>query len=436
MNSRSKAILLFVLVGAFSVLIFGGARIDAMKPPIPARVLDASGRPLFTGDDVMAGQRFYLARGGQHIGSIWGHGAYLAADWSADALHRTGLVAGGPGRTGGPGGGARASPRPTSTRSRPGEKGRVQALVAQELRQNRYDAATDTLTLSRGQAAAIPALVAYYTELFGARLGRDVDPGRHRRRPAEDGRNLTAFFFWTAWAAGTNRPGETYTYTANWPYDPLVGERPAPVGAGLVDRLGGAAHPRHRRSRSSLYMRNREETTRRREFVPLAEPNPTPSQRATLPYFLVALLLFVLQVVLGLAHRPLRRGGQQALRHRPRGDPALRRDAAPGTCSWRSSGSPPAGSPPASSSGRRSAGRSPRARRRSCSRCSARSWSSSSARSAAPGPASRASFGNDGYLFGHQGYEYIELGRVWQVALIVGHAPLARCWSTAPSARR
>ena len=62
---------------------------------MPAKVVDAQGQVVFTYDDIMAGQRFYLSRGGQHIGSIWGHGAYLAADWSADALHRTGLVTAG-----------------------------------------------------------------------------------------------------------------------------------------------------------------------------------------------------------------------------------------------------------------------------------------------------------------------------------------------------
>ncbi|HVI75154.1 MAG TPA: hypothetical protein VM683_09265, partial [Anaeromyxobacteraceae bacterium] len=69
-NQRSKAILLFVLVAAFSVLIFGGAKINQHKPPMPAKVVDARGQVVFTYDDIMAGQRFYLAHGGQHIGSI------------------------------------------------------------------------------------------------------------------------------------------------------------------------------------------------------------------------------------------------------------------------------------------------------------------------------------------------------------------------------
>ena len=36
-------------------------------------------------------------------------------------------------------------------------------------------------------------------------------------------RQLTAFFAWTAWASVANRPDKPYSYTNNFPYDPLVG---------------------------------------------------------------------------------------------------------------------------------------------------------------------------------------------------------------------
>jgi nitric oxide reductase subunit B len=39
-------------------------------------------------------------------------------------------------------------------------------------------------------------------------------------------RKLAAFFFWTSWAASTNRTNQEITYTHNWPYEPLVGNRP------------------------------------------------------------------------------------------------------------------------------------------------------------------------------------------------------------------
>ena len=59
-------------------------------PPIPAQVVDAQGVTLFSGDDVSEGQAVFLKYGLMDNGSIWGHGAYLGPDYSAEALHRMG----------------------------------------------------------------------------------------------------------------------------------------------------------------------------------------------------------------------------------------------------------------------------------------------------------------------------------------------------------
>jgi nitric oxide reductase subunit B len=414
-NARSKAVLLFVLVAAFTVLIFGGARIDQNKPPIPARVVDAAGQTIFTYDDIMAGQRYYLAHGGQHIGSIWGHGAYLAADWSADALHRTGLVTAGLAR-GLPPDAARAYSQADLDALEAGEKGRVSALVAQELRTNRYDGATDTLTLSRGQAAAVPELVRYYTDLWSN--GSDaMSIPKGVVKTAQDGRQLTAFFFWTAWAAGTNRPDETFSYTANWPFDPLVGNGPLPSALVwsivsvvlLILGIGLAIW---------LYMRNREDDHDAPRFAPLAEPDPTPSQRATLPYFLVALVLFVLQAVLGSVTGHYAVEGNKLfgldLTH-------LIPYAATrtwhlqlavfwiATC-WLATGlviGPVIG------------GKEPKGQKALVLTLLGALVVVVLGALGGTWAGIQGKLGND-YLIGNQGYEYIELGRVWQVALIAG----------------
>ncbi len=59
-------------------------------PPIPARIVDASGISLFTGEDIGNGQALFLRYGLMNNGTIWGHGAYLGPDYSAEALHRIG----------------------------------------------------------------------------------------------------------------------------------------------------------------------------------------------------------------------------------------------------------------------------------------------------------------------------------------------------------
>ena len=414
-NQRSKAILLFVLVAAFSVLIFGGAKINQHKPPMPAKVVDARGQVVFTYDDIMAGQRFYLAHGGQHIGSIWGHGAYLAADWSADALHRTGLVTAGLTHGLAPEA-ARNFQQKDLDALDPGEKGRVTALVAQELRQNRYDEGSDTLTLSTGQAAAMPSLVAYYTQLWqGGSDAMSIPAGVVKT--AEQGRQLTAFFWWTAWAAGTNRPGETYTYTANWPFDPLVGNGPLPSAlvwsiASVILLIAGTGIAIY------LYMKGREDDDEEPNFAKLAEPNPTPSQRATLPYFLIALVLFVLQAALGSMTGHYAVEGNKFfgvdLSH-------LLPYAATrtwhlqlavfwiATC-WLATGlviGPAVG------------GKEPKGQKALVLTLLGALVVVVLGALTGTWAGIQGKLGND-YLFGTQGYEYIELGRVWQVALIAG----------------
>ena len=93
-DPRVRALLLFLLAITFGVLLFGGSLIHREKPPIAAVARAENGQVVFTRDDVKNGQKLYLSRGGQDMGTIWGHGSYLAPDWSADYLHRMGLYVG------------------------------------------------------------------------------------------------------------------------------------------------------------------------------------------------------------------------------------------------------------------------------------------------------------------------------------------------------
>ena len=295
-NNKNKAILLFTIVIAFSVLIFGGAQISQNKPPIPASMVTLDGKILATGDDIVEGQKLYLGRGGQHMGSIWGHGAYLAPDWSADALHRTALIAAG--LKNGLNLEQAAHFEQKDLEAVPtGERGRIQVEVKTELKENRYHADNNTLTLSNGQAAALTALTPYYTELF-TKGNRLMAIATNTIKNNEEGRLLTAFFFWTAWAAGTNRPGEDYTYTANWPYDPLAGNQPLPSALVwsifsvilLIFGIGIAVF---------IYAKGRDSDEEKLELVAFKTPTPTASQKVALGYFVVVVLLFLVQALLG-----------------------------------------------------------------------------------------------------------------------------------------
>ncbi len=417
-DTRLRALLLFVVVGAFSVLIFGGAKIAEHKPPIPAKVVEPGGREAFTGKDVEEGQRFYLSRGGQHLGSIWGHGAYLAPDWSADALHRTALVTAGL-RKGLPPAAAQGFAQADLEKLDVGERGRVEAETAKELHQNRYDAGTETLTLSPGQAAAVPALTAYYTRLFGEGSDAMSIPAGVVKTP-EEGRQLTAFFFWTAWAAGTDRPGADHTYTANWPFDTLAGNRALP-GAYvwsivsvilLILGVGVALFFYLRMSRGG-----EPETA---TLAPFQAPTPTASQVATLPYFIVVALLFLVQVGLGSLTGHFAVEGNRffgldlssILPYAASRTWHVQLSVFWIATAWLATGlfiGPFVG------------GAEPRGQRAwvlillgalvvVVVGALAGTWM---------GVQGMLGSG-DGWLIGHQGYEYVELGRVWQVALIGG----------------
>ncbi len=296
-NARIRAVLLFLLALAFGVLLFGGYLMNREKPPIPRSAATADGHVRFTEKDVQDGQSYFYSRGGQHMGTIWGHGAYLAPDWSADYLHRMGLFLAARHLGKSPEEAAAFAQADLATLQAP-DRARITALVADEIKTNRYDAASSTLTLTPFQAEAHAALVRYYTDLFGQgnpRMG--LQPGIVRT--AEEGRQMTSFFAWLAWAAGTNRPGKTYTYTSNWPYDPLVGNAPLPDALIwsivsvilLILAIAGAVF---------LYQRFiREEDYKATPVTELPEPAPTPSQKAVLAYFLVAIVLFVIQTAMG-----------------------------------------------------------------------------------------------------------------------------------------
>lgn len=296
-NPKIRAIFLFFLILTFGVLIIGGFLINKAKPPIPEKIIAPSGDTIITAEDIIEGQNYYFSRGGQHIGTIWGHGSYLAPDWSADFLHRLGLFLAArhqglslekAGRF------TQADFENLNTQ----ERARLTANVRDEIKTNRFDSKSRILKFTQYQSEAFIALTGYYTKLFQSgneRMG--LQPGIVRTE--EEGRLLTGFFAWLAWSAGTQRQDAEYTYTSNWPYDPLVGNQPLPdtliwsiVSVVLLILGIGAA--------LFVYVRyigqDEYETSL---LVDFQEPKPTPSQKATLLYFIVAIGLFIIQIGMG-----------------------------------------------------------------------------------------------------------------------------------------
>ncbi len=283
---------------SFAVLGYFGREIYRQAPPVPARVVDADGAVLFTGQDIRDGQNVWQSTGGQELGSVWGHGAYVAPDWSADWLHREAEVM--------LNAWSRAEHGVDADRLDVETRAALEARLQAELRSNTYDAASGDLRLSAARVAAVRAVADHYRGLFGGEPAQaDLREAYAMREATVVGperlQDLTAFFFWASWVCVTERPGADITYTNNWPPDNLVGNRPTGslilwTGFSVILLIAGIA------LLAWYYAANREEgfdTGILPEQDPLLALAPTASMKATLKYFWVVTALIVVQVVLG-----------------------------------------------------------------------------------------------------------------------------------------
>ena len=313
-----------LLVVSFSVLLWAGTEIFRAAPPMPERVVSVDGEQVFSRADIEQGRQVWQSIGGMQLGSIWGHGSYVAPDWSADWLHREALDVLDQW--------ARSDFGASGYDALSGEQqGTLRARLLPLMRSNRYDPDSATITLPRERVIAASNVAAHYISLFGndpatatlreayAMKNDTVDTLEHRRA-------LTAFIWWTAWAAGTERPASMapisgtqpqaarVTYTNNWPSDPLIGNVPPPslwlwsvfsvlfliAGIGALGWYYAVSH-------------SREDGT---HTIPASDPfsalKVTPSMRATAKYFWVVLALFLTQILLGAITAHYQVEGQEA----------------------------------------------------------------------------------------------------------------------------
>ncbi len=213
---RHSAIL--VMIAGFSVLSFVTVLTYTNAPPIPEQAADVTGTVVFTGADIQMGQEVFLKYGLMEHGTLWGHGAYLGPDYSAEYLHRLSEVT-----------------RDTIATEKYGklfaqlssdEQSVASARTMTLLKENRYEPASRTLRLSPGEVAAYRTQLREWSDYFTRKDAAPGLPANYIQNPGEL-KALTAYFAWAAWATTANRPGKDYSYTNNWPYEPMVGNRPS-----------------------------------------------------------------------------------------------------------------------------------------------------------------------------------------------------------------
>ncbi|MFA5912736.1 MAG: nitric-oxide reductase large subunit [Burkholderiales bacterium] len=283
---------------SFAVLGWVGTEIYVAAPPIPQKIVSSQGEVLYTAEQIQRGQQAWLSAGGQQLGSVWGHGSYVAPDWSADWLHREALALRELW--------AQQEHGPAYAQLGAGAQADLNARLKTEMRRNGYDKQSDTITLSPQRAQAVREVAAHYTGLFGDepkldKLREQYAMNSGSLPDAADRQALSAFFFWSAWAAATDRPGETgLSYTSNWPHDDLVGNTPtASAGiwsiASVILMIAAIA---------AMVLYHAASKEAGDPLPPKADPlfdlKPTPSMRATKKYFYVVIGLILAQIGMGV----------------------------------------------------------------------------------------------------------------------------------------
>ncbi|MEZ6137526.1 MAG: nitric-oxide reductase large subunit, partial [Pirellulaceae bacterium] len=285
----------FGAVMIFSFLILGwiGTRIFQEMPPIPDKFVTNAGVTLIDSGEVGEGQNVWQSLGGMQVGSIWGHGSYVAPDWTADWLHREAVFI--------------LDKWASAEFSKPfadldsERQSQLSGRLSDLMRNNTFDESTGVVTLDPIRAEAIESNIDHYRSVF-------MDGNADYAIPSgaisseERLRKFCSFVFWTSWAASTTRPGDIASYTNNWPHEPLVGNRPTGdnivwTGVSVIMLLAGIS------GMAWWYASRREEEEKPDSIAardPLARWKATPSQKATIKYFWVVAALIFAQMSLGI----------------------------------------------------------------------------------------------------------------------------------------
>ncbi len=405
-----------VIIISFAVLLYYGSEIYQKAPPVPEQVVDKSGNVLFTGQDIKDGQNVWQSIGGQEIGSIWGHGAYVAPDWTADYLHME----------------AQYLLNKWSQENfgvvfedlKKDEKATLESRLQTFLRVNTYDETSKKLVIERERYEAFLHIHDFYSKLFMndpelKKLRADYAIAENTIRDEGRMEKMSHFFFWASWACVTERPGSDITYTHNWPPDEQIGNVATSdlilwTGFSIVMLLLGIG------IMIFVQARTKEEEILKPVEDPLMNQVITPSMWGVKKYFWIVNIMILAQILLGVitAHYAVEGDGFYGIdisRFIPYSITRtwhLQLAIFWIATSWLATGLYIAPS---------LSGRDPKYQKAGVNVLFVAllivvagsligQWF---------GVMQRLSL-TDNFWFGHQGYEYVDLGRFWQILLVIG----------------
>lgn len=264
-------------------------------PPIPDYV-SKKGQIVFSKEDILKGQAVFQQYALMEYGSMFGDGANRGPDYTAEALHHLSLYMND----------YYHSELKTHVNSDLLMKGATEQVKA-EIKANSYNKANNSVLLTDAQLFGTSELVKYYNNIFT----EPSFPGAFK--PAgyitntSDIKSLTAFFFWGAWVCGAERPGKQYSYTHNWPFDPAAGNTPSSaillwsiigllglmIGLGIVLYYYGKLE----KLDDNAYTNKAQAFMTRGEIEKFS---PDTIQQSTYKFFFAAILLFGVQVLAGI----------------------------------------------------------------------------------------------------------------------------------------
>ena len=287
--------LLIIFIVSIAGVAMIGIHTYTEAPPIPNYISEKN-EIVFSKENVLKGQAAFQKYALMEYGSMFGDGANRGPDYTAEALHVVSQSMND----------YYHAKLNNETANELMKKG-VAEQVRSEIKTNRHKKDDNNVILTDAQAFAADELVKFYNKKF-------TDPSFDGAfKPSgyitskDELRSLTAFFFWGAWVCGVERPGEQYSYTHNWPYDPTAGNTPSAaiilwsiIGAlGLITGLGLVLyyHGKLEKLDDNVYTTNAQPFMSRGEIKKF---QPDAVQRATYKFFYVAIILFAVQVLAGI----------------------------------------------------------------------------------------------------------------------------------------
>lgn len=194
-----------------TMLIYYTANLQKEVPPIPQEVKSVSGEVLYTYDDVVDGKALFQQFDLTDWGSLLGMGAYIGPDFSTDFLHYRAVYLY-------DFYGMELYGKPDAELTAI-ERGAVKERVKQDFREQTALLETSTV-YTDASAAAYKSNVVYLVDML-------VNGDRERAfrggviLPAE-AEKIAAFVDWSQLVASSYRTGAERTWSNNWPSEPLI----------------------------------------------------------------------------------------------------------------------------------------------------------------------------------------------------------------------